>query len=51
MMRKPHHCGSLESYLAEDGILEEAACAATRKVIAAQIAFAVRPEKCETVFR
>ena len=29
-----------KSYLAEDGILEEAAYAATSKVIAAQIAFA-----------
>ncbi len=41
MTRTPHHGTSLESFLAEEGILEEASYAATKKVIAAQIAEAM----------
>ncbi len=42
MTQKKHHGSSLESFLAEEGILEEAAYAATKKVIAAQIAEATK---------
>ncbi len=38
MTRNRHHGTSLESFLAGDGILEEAPYAAAKKVIAAQIA-------------
>ena len=37
-----HHGSSLESFLVEDGLLEEASFAATKKVIAAQIAQAMQ---------
>ncbi len=37
-----HHGTSLESFLAEEGILEEASYAAAKKVIAAQIAEAMK---------
>jgi len=40
--RKKHHGSSFDSFLAEDGILEEASYAATKKVIAAQIADAMK---------
>ena len=42
MTKKKHHGSSFESYLAEDGLLEEATFVATKKVIAAQIADAMR---------
>ena len=42
MTKKKHHGSSFESYLAEDGLLEEATQVATKKVIAAQIADAMR---------
>ena len=42
MTKKKHHGSSLESFLAEDGLLEEASLAATKKVIAAQIADAMK---------
>ena len=42
MTKKKHHGSSFESYLAEDGLLEEATLVATKKVIAAQIADAMR---------
>jgi antitoxin HicB len=42
MTRKKHHGSSLESLLAEDGLLEEAQFAASKKVIAAQIADAMK---------
>ena len=42
MTKKKHHGSSFESYLAEDGLLEEATLVATEKVIAAQIADAMR---------
>jgi DNA-binding Xre family transcriptional regulator len=42
MTRKKHHGSSFESFLAEDGLLEEAALAAAKKVIAAQIADAMK---------
>ena len=42
MIKKKHHGSSLESFLAEDGLLEEATFAATKKVIAAQIADAMK---------
>ena len=38
MTRKKHHGSSFESFLKEDGILDEVSVAATKKVIAAQIA-------------
>ncbi len=41
-MTKKHHGTSLESFLAEEGILEEAAHTAAKKVIAAQIAEAMK---------
>ena len=44
MTRKKGHGSSLESFLAEDGILEEATTAATKKVIAAQIADAMKKQ-------
>ena len=37
-MNKKNHGSSLEAFLAEDGLLEDATLAATKKVIAAQIA-------------
>jgi DNA-binding Xre family transcriptional regulator len=40
--KNKHHGSSLESFLAYEGILEEAAYAATKKVIAAQIAEAMK---------
>ena len=42
MTKKKHHGSSLESFLAEDGLLEEATLVAAKKVIAAQIADAMR---------
>ena len=42
MTKKKHHGTSLDSCLAEDGLLEEASLAATKKVIAAQIAEAMK---------
>ena len=42
MTKKKHHGSSLEPFLAEDGLLEEASLAATKKVIAAQIADAMK---------
>ncbi len=42
MTGKRHHGSSLESFLAEEGILEEAELAAAKKVIAAQIAEAMK---------
>ena len=42
MTRKRHHGSSLESLLAEEGILEEVEVEATKKVIAAQIAEAMK---------
>ena len=42
MTKKKHHGSSLESFLAEDGLLEDATLAATKKVIAAQIAEAMK---------
>ena len=42
MTRKKHHGSSLETFLAEDGLLEDATLAATKKVIAAQIADAMK---------
>jgi len=41
MTKKKHHGSSLETFLAEDGLLEDATLAATKKVIAAQIADAM----------
>ena len=38
MSRNKHHGSSLESFLAEEGVLEEAHYAATKKIIAFQIA-------------
>lgn len=42
MTRKRHHGSSLESLLTEEGILEEVEVEATKKVIAAQIAEAMK---------
>ena len=42
MTRKKHHGSSLKSFLAEDGLLEEASLVASKKVIAAQIAEAMK---------
>jgi antitoxin HicB len=42
MTKKKHHGSSFETFLAEEGLLEEAALAATKKVIAAQIADAMK---------
>jgi antitoxin HicB len=42
MTRKKHHGSSFESFLAEDDLLEEASFVATKKVIAAQIADAMK---------
>ena len=42
MTQKKHHGTSFESFLAEDGLLEEASLAASKKVIAAQIAEAMK---------
>ena len=42
MAGKKHHGSSFESFLAEDGLLEEASLAATKKIIAAQIADAMK---------
>ncbi len=45
MTRKKHHGSSLESLLAEDGLLDDASFVATKKVIAAQIAEAMRKKR------
>ncbi len=42
MTKKKHHGSSLESFLAEDGLLDDAKLAASKKVIAAQIAEAMK---------
>ena len=42
MTRKKHHGSNFETFLAEDGLLEDASLAATKKVIAAQIAVAMK---------
>ena len=42
MTKKKHHGSSFAEFLAEDGLREEAALAATKKVIAAQIAAAMK---------
>jgi antitoxin HicB len=42
MTKKKHHGSSLESLLAEDDLLDEASLVATKKVIAAQIAGAMK---------
>ncbi|MFN3333736.1 MAG: Fis family transcriptional regulator [Caldilinea sp.] len=42
MTKKKHHGSSLESFLAEDDLLDEASFVATKKVIAAQIAAAMK---------
>ena len=42
MTKNKHHGTSFESFLAVDGLLEEAALAATKKVIAAQIVEAMK---------
>jgi antitoxin HicB len=42
MTRERHHGSSLESFLAEEGILEETRYAAVKNVIAAQIAEAMK---------
>lgn len=42
MSKKRHHGSNLETFLAEDGLLEDAKLAATKKVIAAQIADAMK---------
>ena len=42
MTKKKHHGSSLETFLAEDGLIEDATLAATKKVIAAQIADAMK---------
>ena len=42
MTKKKNHGSSLEAFLAEDGLLEDATLAATKKVIAAQIADAMK---------
>ncbi len=41
MARNRHHGSSLDRFLATDGLLEDASFAATKKVIAAQIAAAM----------
>ena len=38
MTKNPHHGSSLEEFLTEDGLLEEATLLATKKVLALQIA-------------
>ncbi len=42
MSKKKHHGSSFEAFLAEDGLLADARLAATKKVIAAQIAAAMK---------
>ena len=42
MTKKKHHGSSFESFLAEEGLLEETTLAATKKVISAQIADAMK---------
>ena len=42
MTSKKHHGSDFERFLAEDGLLEEARFEATKKVIAAQIAAAMK---------
>jgi antitoxin HicB len=42
MTKKKHHGSSFETFLARDGLLEDATLAATKKVIAAQIADAMK---------
>lgn len=45
MTKNPHIGSSFESFLAEDGILEEVQLAATKKVIALQIAEAMKKKR------
>ncbi len=45
MSRKPHHGTSFESFLAEDGMLEEVTLVANKKVIAAQISAAMKSKR------
>lgn len=42
MIKKKHHGSNFEAFLAEDGLLEDATLAATKKVISAQIADAMK---------
>ena len=42
MTKKKHHGSSFEAFLSDDGLLEDATLAATKKVIAAQIADAMK---------
>jgi antitoxin HicB len=42
MTKKKNHGSSLEAFLADDGLLEDATLVATKKVIAAQIAESMR---------
>jgi DNA-binding phage protein len=42
MTKKKHHGSSLERFLAEDDLLDEASFVATKKAIAAQIAAAMK---------
>jgi antitoxin HicB len=44
MTKNPHHGSSFESFLAEDGLLEEARFGATKIVIAAQITAAMKEQ-------
>lgn len=44
MTKKKHHGSTFESFLAEDGILEEVNYTAAKKVIAAQIADAMKKQ-------
>lgn len=42
MSRNPHHGSSIEAFFAEEGILEEVRLGATKKVLAAQVADAMK---------
>ena len=42
MTKKKHHGSSFEAFLSDDGLLDDATLAATKKVIAAQIADAMK---------
>ncbi|PPD28674.1 MAG: Fis family transcriptional regulator [Hyphomicrobium sp.] len=42
MTKKKHHGSSFEAFLSDDGLLEDATLSATKKVIAAQIADAMK---------
>ncbi len=44
MTKKKHHGSNFEDFLAEDGLLEDARSAATKKVIAAQIALSMKKQ-------